>query len=181
MDLCRERPYSSSVELPDIVVTPEWLLGQLARNSGRPTASRSPTRWKPGASVRESFVQGHLLGAGRSTSTSTSHARRSTAPAAIRCRRQKPSRIRWSGGIGDDDLVVAYDDAGGSVAARLWWMLHVTGQSRRVARPAVARDMDGDRRRSATGEGSPSPSPPDSVRDPGALERIADAEDVRVI
>jgi thiosulfate/3-mercaptopyruvate sulfurtransferase len=30
-------------------------------------------------------------------------------------------------GIGDDDLVVAYDDAGGSIAARLWWMLDVTG------------------------------------------------------
>ena len=26
-------------------------------------------------------------------------------------------------GIGNEDLVVAYDDAGGGVAARLWWML----------------------------------------------------------
>jgi thiosulfate/3-mercaptopyruvate sulfurtransferase len=26
-------------------------------------------------------------------------------------------------GLRDDDLVVAYDDAGGSIAARLWWML----------------------------------------------------------
>ena len=30
-------------------------------------------------------------------------------------------------GIGDDDRVVAYDDAGGVVAARLVWMLRVTG------------------------------------------------------
>ena len=30
-------------------------------------------------------------------------------------------------GIGDDDLVVGYDDAGGAFAARLWWMLTVTG------------------------------------------------------
>jgi thiosulfate/3-mercaptopyruvate sulfurtransferase len=30
-------------------------------------------------------------------------------------------------GIGDDDLVVAYDDVGGWVAARLWWMLDVLG------------------------------------------------------
>src|SRR5688572_10106318 len=29
-------------------------------------------------------------------------------------------------GIGDDDFVVAYDDAGGSIAARLWWMLRAT-------------------------------------------------------
>jgi thiosulfate/3-mercaptopyruvate sulfurtransferase len=30
-------------------------------------------------------------------------------------------------GIGDDDVVVAYDDAGGVMAARLVWMLRVTG------------------------------------------------------
>jgi thiosulfate/3-mercaptopyruvate sulfurtransferase len=30
-------------------------------------------------------------------------------------------------GIGEPDPVVAYDDAGGSMAARLWWMLHVLG------------------------------------------------------
>ena len=31
-------------------------------------------------------------------------------------------------GIGDDDTVVAYDDVRGSIAARLWWMLDVTGR-----------------------------------------------------
>ncbi len=31
-------------------------------------------------------------------------------------------------GIGDDDLVVAYDDIGGVVAARLVWLLRVTGR-----------------------------------------------------
>jgi thiosulfate/3-mercaptopyruvate sulfurtransferase len=30
-------------------------------------------------------------------------------------------------GIGDDDLVVAYDDTGGTSAARLWWMLDNLG------------------------------------------------------
>lgn len=33
-------------------------------------------------------------------------------------------------GIGDGDLVVAYDDAGGWVASRLWWMLDVLGHKR---------------------------------------------------
>jgi thiosulfate/3-mercaptopyruvate sulfurtransferase len=33
-------------------------------------------------------------------------------------------------GIGDDDLVVAYDDASGSTAARLWWMLDDLGHAR---------------------------------------------------
>lgn len=33
-------------------------------------------------------------------------------------------------GIGDGDLVVGHDDAGGWVAARLWWMLDVLGHER---------------------------------------------------
>jgi len=33
-------------------------------------------------------------------------------------------------GIGDDHLVVAYDDAGGTSAARLWWMLDNLGHER---------------------------------------------------
>jgi thiosulfate/3-mercaptopyruvate sulfurtransferase len=35
-------------------------------------------------------------------------------------------------GIGADDVVVAYDDAGGTVAARLVWMLRVLGRSAAV-------------------------------------------------
>jgi thiosulfate/3-mercaptopyruvate sulfurtransferase len=33
-------------------------------------------------------------------------------------------------GIGDDSEVVAYDDAGGTIAARLWWMLDDLGHRR---------------------------------------------------
>lgn len=33
-------------------------------------------------------------------------------------------------GIGDEHLVIAYDDVGGWVAARLWWMLDVLGHER---------------------------------------------------
>lgn len=33
-------------------------------------------------------------------------------------------------GIGDRSLVVAYDDAGGAIAARLWWMLRSIGHQR---------------------------------------------------
>jgi thiosulfate/3-mercaptopyruvate sulfurtransferase len=36
-------------------------------------------------------------------------------------------------GIGSDHLVVAYDDAGGTVAARLWWMLDNLGHRGGVA------------------------------------------------
>lgn len=33
-------------------------------------------------------------------------------------------------GVGDSTLVVAYDDASGSVAARLWWLLRLFGHAR---------------------------------------------------
>ena len=36
-------------------------------------------------------------------------------------------------GIGSDDFVVAYDDAGGTTAARLWWMLDNLGHKGGVA------------------------------------------------
>jgi len=32
-------------------------------------------------------------------------------------------------GFGSDDLIVAYDDVGGSIAARMWWMLDNLGHS----------------------------------------------------
>ena len=35
-------------------------------------------------------------------------------------------------GITDESSVVAYDDAGGSIAARLWWMLQATGRDAAV-------------------------------------------------
>lgn len=41
-------------------------------------------------------------------------------------------------GIGDDTFVVAYDDAGGSVAARLWWMLRATGHRAAVLDGGIA-------------------------------------------
>jgi thiosulfate/3-mercaptopyruvate sulfurtransferase len=37
------------------------------------------------------------------------------------------ARTLASGGIGPNDRVVTYDDGGGSVAARLWWMLDAAG------------------------------------------------------
>ena len=44
-----------------------------------------------------------------------------------------PSRERFAAalgrvGIADGTPVVAYDDAGASIAARLWWLLHVLGE-----------------------------------------------------
>jgi thiosulfate/3-mercaptopyruvate sulfurtransferase len=54
------------------------------------------------------------------------------APEPARGRHPLPEPERFAQaigalGIGDADRVVAYDDAGGSTAARLWWMLDATG------------------------------------------------------
>ena len=53
-------------------------------------------------------------------------------------------------GIGDDTKVVAYDDAGGVIAARLWWMLDVIG------RPAAVLDGGLDAWSGETASGSAS-------------------------
>ncbi len=42
------------------------------------------------------------------------------------------ARKAASWGINDDTLVVAYDDAGGGIAARLWWLLRWIGHERVV-------------------------------------------------
>ena len=40
------------------------------------------------------------------------------------------ARLLGAAGIGDDTLVIAYDDAGGTAAARLWWLLALHGHPR---------------------------------------------------
>jgi thiosulfate/3-mercaptopyruvate sulfurtransferase len=46
-------------------------------------------------------------------------------------------------GVGDDSRVVAYDDAGGWVAARLWWMLDNLGHNRRSNGASGLAVLDG--------------------------------------
>ena len=71
-------------------------------------------------------------------------------------------------GIGDDDVVVAYDDAGGVMAARLVWMLRATGHQAALLDGGIqawdgpletAGAARGRRRASACGRGRPSSSP----------------------
>jgi thiosulfate/3-mercaptopyruvate sulfurtransferase len=81
-----------------------------------------------GRSGREAYERGHVPGAifvhvGRDLATPpTPAAGRHPMPDADRF-----AAAMGSLGIADDDTVIAYDDAGGSVAARLVWMLRVTG------------------------------------------------------
>ena len=166
------------MDLPEQLITPEWLAEQLrvGRVDGLVVAD---VRWKPGASVPEAFEQGHLPGA-VSIDVDTDLARPAFDGPG---RHPLPSpeafaRAMGEAGIADDDAVVVYDDVAGSVAARLWWMLHVTGH--RVALldlPSLDTwtDVGG-----AVQRGPAEPREPAtfSVR-PWPTELIADAADVR--
>lgn len=46
---------------------------------------------------------------------------------------EKLARVLGEAGIGDEHLVVAYDDAGGSIAARVWWLYRHYGRDGRAA------------------------------------------------
>src|SRR3954467_11660314 len=80
-------------------------------------------------------------------------------------------------GIGDDSTVVAYDDAGGVVAARLVWMLRATGHD--------AALLDGRLGPAGGGVGRggprpprPAPPPPGFPPPPWPAERLAGIDDL---
>jgi thiosulfate/3-mercaptopyruvate sulfurtransferase len=79
-------------------------------------------------------------------------------------------------GIGDDDLVVAYDDAGDANAARLWWMLDVTGHRVALLDGGIAawrgslEAGSSPARPSATF--TPTPWPAEAIADAGMVDRL---------
>jgi thiosulfate/3-mercaptopyruvate sulfurtransferase len=74
-------------------------------------------------------------------------------------------------GIGDDDVVVAYDDAGGVTASRLVWMLRSTGHEAALLDGGLAA-YDGDLEREPAGR-----PPAVFTARPWPAERIADIDD----
>jgi thiosulfate/3-mercaptopyruvate sulfurtransferase len=106
------------------LVSGEWLAAHLHE------VQVVDVRWYlDGRSGREAYRAGHLPGA-----VWLDLDRELSDPATVRDGRHPvPSPPRFAAalgaaGIGPGDPVVAYDDAGGSVAARLWWLLHVLGE-----------------------------------------------------
>jgi len=102
------------------LVTGDWL----AQN--RHSVVVADVRWSLGAGARlGDYLDGHIPGAvfvdlDRDLAD---------PPTAAGGRHPLPDPERFARrlealGIGDGTPVVAYDDAGGSVAARLWWLLH---------------------------------------------------------
>lgn len=85
---------------------------------------------------RATYEEGHIPGA-----VFVDLDRDLSAPAGLSGRHPLPNPEDFADtlgriGISSDDEVVAYDDAGGAIAARLWWMLRAIGHAR-------ARVLDG--------------------------------------
>jgi len=102
------------------LVTGEWLAENLH------SVVVADVRWSLGAGPRlDDYLDGHIPGA------VFVDLDRDLAgpPTAAGGRHPLPDPERFARrletlGIGDGTAVVAYDDAGGSVASRLWWLLH---------------------------------------------------------
>ncbi len=100
------------------VISPEWLAAHAD------DLVLADVRWIPDGSSREAFARAHLLGAVPFDVDRDLAAPPGSGPG----RHPLPSpeafaAVMSDAGIGDDTPVVAYDDARGSHAARLWWML----------------------------------------------------------
>jgi thiosulfate/3-mercaptopyruvate sulfurtransferase len=87
-------------------------------------------------------------------------------------------------GIGDDDTVIAYDDAGGVIAARLVWMLRVTGHEAALLDGGLAAWKGeheaglGDR---SLGVGETSRAPVAFAARPWPADRIASIEETAAV
>jgi len=82
-------------------------------------------------------------------------------------------------GVGDDSRVVCYDDAGGGIAARLWWMLDALGHEVAVLDGGIAGWIDAG---GALAEGEaavdPAASPTVFTVRPWPTERLIDGDAV---
>jgi thiosulfate/3-mercaptopyruvate sulfurtransferase len=105
------------------------------------------TRWylgKPGAG-REAYAAGHLPGAiFLDLDEDLADPNGFGAPGRHPLPTPKAFVARMAAaGIGDGAVVVGYDDVGGWVAARLWWMLDTLGFGRRGAASERVAVLDG--------------------------------------
>jgi thiosulfate/3-mercaptopyruvate sulfurtransferase len=115
------------VELPGNLVDAMWLRS----NIGAPGLVVADVRWHPDGDGRAAYEAGHLPAAVFLDAEDDLAARPFIDGPG---RHPLPSPASFAStmqaaGIGDDDAVIAYDDAGGSHAARLWWMLRAIGHA----------------------------------------------------
>lgn len=110
--------------LPGPIVGVDWLADHL----GDPALRVADVRWAlAGPPGRERYEDGHLPGAvfldaEYGLSSPGDGPGRHPVPSP-----KKLARVLGEAGIGDAHVVVAYDDAGGSIAARVWWLFRHYG------------------------------------------------------
>lgn len=116
------------------LVTGEWLAAHLG------DVRVVDVRWYlDGRSGRAAYVDGHIPGAGwLDVDDDLSEPASTTAGRHPLASPERFAAALGRAGIGEGTRVVAYDDAGGSVAARLWWMLHVLGEPAAVLDGGIA-------------------------------------------
>ncbi len=118
------------LRLPAPVVGVAWLREHLDHPSLRVVDARWSLAGPPG---REQYAAGHLPGAvfvdpDTELSSPGEGPGRHPVPDA-----GKLARVLGERGIGDEHVAVAYDDAGGSIASRLWWLYRHFGHDGRAA------------------------------------------------
>lgn len=111
--------------LPGPVVSVDWLHANLGHRSLRIADVRWSLAGPPG---RELYKAGHIPGAvfldaEDELSSPGEGPGRHPVPTA-----GKLGRVLGKHGIGDEHVGVAYDDAGGSIASRLWWLYRHYGR-----------------------------------------------------
>jgi thiosulfate/3-mercaptopyruvate sulfurtransferase len=161
-----------SVRLPGPLVDAAWLEEAMLA----PGLVVADVRWYPDQSGREAFQAGHIPGA----VFVDVDADLASEPVGESGRHPLPTPEDFAQamervGIGDDTAVVAYDDAGGSNAARLWWMLTVTGHPAAVLDGGIAAWPRG----LEAGPGLEGSRARFTAR-PWPAERIADASEVNL-
>ena len=118
------------LRLPGPIVSVDWL--HIHRHD--PALRVADVRWSlAGPPGRERYDSGHLPGAvfldaDRELSSPGEGPGRHPVPEPA-----KLGAVLGTRGIGDEHVVVAYDDAGGSIAARLWWLYRHFGHDGRCA------------------------------------------------
>ena len=121
---------TAMLTLPGPIVSAAWLAEYLEQ----PALRVADVRWAlAGPPGRERYEGGHVPGAvfldaEHGLSSPGEGPGRHPVPSP-----EKLARILGEAGIGDEHVVVAYDDAGGSIAARLWWLYRHYGHDGRAA------------------------------------------------
>ncbi|TDQ49983.1 sulfurtransferase [Actinorugispora endophytica] len=151
-----------------VVVGPDWLGGRIGE------VVVADVRWYlDGRSGRAAYLDGHLPGA-VFLDVDTDLAAPAT-PEGGRHPLPRPDDFAAAlsrSGIGDDTTVVAYDDTGGSTAARLVWLLRVLG-SRAAVLDGGIQAWPGPLERGAV-----IPGPRPRTPRPWPADRIADRDSV---